>query len=70
MTYRDMETYRNIVQAAPLYPAQFADDQGFAHARYGTAAEVGSNSGRNPARTAVLLRERHLPARALCHAGE
>ena len=43
MTYRDMETFRNVVQAAPLYPLNSLMNQGFAHARYGTAAEVGSN---------------------------
>lgn len=43
ITYRDLETYRNVVQAAPLYPINSLMTQGFAHARYGTAAEVGSN---------------------------
>jgi hypothetical protein len=44
MTYRDMETFRNVVQAAPLYPINSLMNQGFAHARYGTALEVGSNA--------------------------
>lgn len=43
ITYRDMETYRNVVKAAPLYPINSLMTQGFAHARYGTAAEVGSD---------------------------
>ena len=43
ITYRDQETFRNVVQAAPLYPINSLMTQGFAHARYGTAAEVGSN---------------------------
>jgi hypothetical protein len=42
VTYRDMETYRRVVSAAPLYPINSLMNQGFAHARYGTAAEVGS----------------------------
>ncbi len=43
MTYRDMETFRNVVQAAPLYPINSLMNQGFAFARYGSAFEVGSN---------------------------
>jgi hypothetical protein len=43
MTYRDMETYSNVVQAAPLYPLNSLMNQGFAHAQYGSAMEVGHN---------------------------
>lgn len=43
ITYRDMETYRRVVQGGPLYPINSLMNQGFAHARYGTAAEVGSD---------------------------
>ena len=43
ITYRDRETYRNIVEAAPLYPLNSLMTQGFAHARYGTALEVGND---------------------------
>lgn len=45
MTYRDMVTYSNVVQAAPLYPINSLMNQGFAHARYGTALEVGADEG-------------------------
>jgi hypothetical protein len=38
-----METYRNVVKAAPLYPLNSLMTQGFAHARYGTAEQVGSD---------------------------
>lgn len=44
MTYRDMDTYRRIVSAAPLYPLNSIMSQGFAHARYGTASQLGSDS--------------------------
>jgi hypothetical protein len=42
ITYRDRQTFRNIVRPAPLYPLNSLMTQGFAHARYGTALEVGS----------------------------
>ncbi|MEK7685491.1 MAG: enterotoxin [Verrucomicrobiota bacterium] len=42
VTYRDMETYRRVVSAAPLYPINSLMNQGFAHARYGSALEVGN----------------------------
>ena len=44
ITYRDMETYRRVVKAAPLYPINSLMNQGFAHARYGSASEVGRNA--------------------------
>ena len=43
MTYRDMDTYRRVVQGGPLYPLNSLMNQGFALARYGTASEVGTN---------------------------
>lgn len=43
MTYRDMDTYRRVVQGGPLYPLNSLMNQGFAHARYGTASVVGTN---------------------------
>ncbi|MBM3880780.1 MAG: enterotoxin [Verrucomicrobia bacterium] len=43
ITYRDLETYRRVVQGGPLYPISSLMNQGFAHARYGTAAEVGQH---------------------------
>jgi len=44
ITYRDRETYSNVVRPAPLYPLNSLMTQGFAHARYGTALEVGSDA--------------------------
>ncbi len=44
VTYRDMETYRRVVQPAPLYPLNSLMNQGFPLARYGFAAEVGVDS--------------------------
>jgi hypothetical protein len=44
MTYRDTETYRNVVQRAPLYPLNALMNQGFAHARHGYASELGNSS--------------------------
>lgn len=44
VTYRDGQTYSNIVRAAPLYPLNSLMTQGFAHARYGTASEVGGDT--------------------------
>jgi hypothetical protein len=44
MTYRDMDTYRRVVQGGPLYPLNSLMNQGFAHARYGTASVVGTNA--------------------------
>ncbi|MFO1500256.1 MAG: enterotoxin [Verrucomicrobiota bacterium] len=43
ITYRDLETYRNVVQAAPLYPLNSLMNQGFAQARYGMASELGDD---------------------------
>jgi hypothetical protein len=43
ITYRDMETYRRVVKPAPLYPLNSLMNQGFAHAKYGMAAEPGSD---------------------------
>jgi hypothetical protein len=43
ITYRDLETYRRVARAAPLYPLNSLMNQGFALARYGTAQEVGTN---------------------------
>jgi hypothetical protein len=43
ITYRDMETYRNVVKSSPLYPLNSLMTQGFAHARFGTAQEVGAD---------------------------
>jgi hypothetical protein len=41
ITYRDLETYRGVVQKGPLYPLNSLMNQGFAHARYGSASECG-----------------------------
>ncbi len=43
MTYRDMITYRNVVQPAPLYPLNSIMNQGIAHAHYGTASQMGNS---------------------------
>ncbi len=43
ITYRDMDTFRRVVKGGPLYPINSLMNQGFAHARYGTAFKVGSN---------------------------
>ncbi|MHB8521593.1 MAG: alpha-amylase family protein [Limisphaerales bacterium] len=43
ITYRDAETYRNVVRAAPLYPLNSLMTQGFAQARYGSASENGND---------------------------
>jgi hypothetical protein len=44
MTYRDRETYRNVVQAAPLYPLNSLMNQGFAQAKHGSASENGNSA--------------------------
>ena len=39
LTYRDQETYRNIVSKAPLFPLNALMTQGVAYSRQGTAGE-------------------------------
>ena len=43
ITYRDQETYRNVVKAAPLYPLNSLMTQGFVHAKAGPAAALGND---------------------------
>ena len=43
VTYRDWETYRSVVLRGPLYPLNSLMTQGFVHARYGTAGELGDD---------------------------
>jgi hypothetical protein len=43
ITYRDQETYRNIVRAAPFYPLNSVMTQGFVQARQGMARQLGSD---------------------------
>ncbi|HUT24109.1 MAG TPA: enterotoxin [Sumerlaeia bacterium] len=43
VTYRDMVTYRGVVQQGPLYPLNSLMTQGFAHARQGYASENGAD---------------------------
>ena len=43
ITYRDLETYRGVVRKGPLYPLNSLMNQGFAHARYGSASECGND---------------------------
>jgi len=42
ITYRDLETYRGVVRKGPLYPLNSLMNQGFAHARHGSASECGN----------------------------
>jgi hypothetical protein len=44
LTYRDQETYRNIVAKGPLYPLNSLMTQGVAYSRQGTAGEPTFNS--------------------------
>ncbi len=44
LTYRDQETYRNIVQKGPLYPLNSLMTQGVAYSRQGSAGEPSFNS--------------------------
>ena len=44
LTYRDQETYRNIVGKGPLYPLNSLMTQGVAYSRQGTAGEPTFNS--------------------------
>jgi hypothetical protein len=44
LTYRDQETYRNIVRKAPLYPLNALMTQGVAYSRQGTAGDPTFNS--------------------------
>ena len=44
LTYRDQETYRNIVGKGPLYPLNSLMTQGVAYSREGTAGEPSFNS--------------------------
>jgi hypothetical protein len=43
ITYRDLYTYRNVVQQGPLYPLNSLMTQGIAQARHGHAAELGDD---------------------------
>ncbi|MBE3135016.1 MAG: enterotoxin [Acidobacteria bacterium] len=43
VTYRDWETYRSVVLRGLLYPLNSLMTQGFVHARYGTAGELGDD---------------------------
>ncbi len=43
ITYRDQETYRNVVKNAPLYPLNSLMTQGFVHAKAGPAAALGND---------------------------
>ncbi len=43
ITYRDMDTYRGVVEKGPLYPINSLMTQGFAHARHGSASECGDS---------------------------
>ena len=43
ITYRDLFTYRNVVQPGPLYPLNSLMTQGIAHGRHGHAAELGAD---------------------------
>jgi hypothetical protein len=44
LTYRDQETYRNIVGKGPLYPLNSLMTQGVAYSRHGSAGESTFNS--------------------------
>lgn len=44
LTYRDRETYRNIVGKGPLYPLNALMTQGVAYSRHGTAGDSTFNS--------------------------
>ncbi len=44
LTYRDQETYRNIVGKGPLYPLNALMTQGVAYSRHGTAGDATFNS--------------------------
>jgi hypothetical protein len=44
ITYRDQETYRNVVKKGPLYPLNSLMTQGVAYSRHGTAGESTFNS--------------------------
>ena len=44
LTYRDQETFRNIVQKSPLYPLNALMTQGVAYSREGSAGEPTFNS--------------------------
>lgn len=44
LTYRDQETYRNIVQKGPLYPLNALMTQGVAYSRQGSAGDPTFNS--------------------------
>jgi hypothetical protein len=44
ITYRDQETYKNIVSKGPLYPLNSLMTQGVAYSRRGNAADPGFNS--------------------------
>jgi F5/8 type C domain len=44
ITYRDMITYKNVVQKAPLYPLNSIMNQGIAHADHGRPSRIGSVS--------------------------
>ena len=44
ITYRDQETYRNVVCKGPLYPLNSLMTQGIAYSRHGTAGEPTFNS--------------------------
>ncbi len=44
LTYRDQETYRNIVGKGPLYPLNSLMTQGVAYSRHGSAGEPTFNS--------------------------
>lgn len=43
ITYRDLETYRNVVRRGPLYPLNSLMTQGIAHARHGSASVLGES---------------------------
>jgi hypothetical protein len=43
ITYRDNETYHNIVLRGPLYPLNSLMNQGICHARYGLAGKLGKD---------------------------
>ncbi len=44
LTFRDMRTYRYVVQRAPLYPLNSIMNQGIAQSRYGYAGGIGNSS--------------------------
>jgi len=43
ITYRDLHTFRNVVQRGPLYPLNSLMTQGIAHARHGSAGQLGDD---------------------------